>query len=136
MCPMGRLDSLMASPFGRKMSNEQEQTSNSSARQLRTTARAFRNSDLESVRAVNEPEPTPRNQASSQRNVARSFANWRKIDSRLSRKPQSLSGLRLDSQLLSRFRLSLGRASDAKNPEESKRKSHFHSERSNRGRGY
>jgi hypothetical protein len=78
---MGRLDSLMASAFDRKMSNEQEQTSNSSAKQFRTTACAFRNSDLESVRAVNEPELTPRNQASSQRNVARNFANWRKIDS-------------------------------------------------------
>jgi hypothetical protein len=80
---MGRLDSLMASAFGRKMSNEQEQTSNGSARQFRITARTFRDSDLESMRAVNEPEPTPRNRASSQRNIARNFANWRKIDSRL-----------------------------------------------------
>ena len=94
---------------------------------VRVTARRFRDCDLEFVRAVDGPELTPRNQPSSQRNVARDFANWRKIDSELPTKPVLFSILQLDSHLLISSCLSLRRASDAQNPEEGKRKSHFYS---------
>src|ERR1700683_3315061 len=91
ICRVGNLDSLMASAFGHEMTDEQKQMSEGSSMHVRVTSRTFRNSDLESVCEVNEPEPTHRNQASPQRNVARNTANWRKIDSRLSCKPLSLS---------------------------------------------
>jgi hypothetical protein len=94
---------------------------------VRVTARRFRDCDLGFVRAVDGPELTPGNQPSSQRNVARNFANWRKIDSKSPRKLFLFSILQLDSHLLISSCLSLRRASDAQNPEEGKRKSHFYS---------
>jgi len=94
---------------------------------FRVTARRFRDCGLKTVRAVDGPELTLGNQASSQRNVARDFANWRKIDSELPHKVFVFSILQLDSHLLISSCLSLRRASDAQNPEEGKRKSHFYS---------